>query len=748
LAIETLRPEDVAIKSVPRIDTATVLTQRGFGCGLLAVGCGLLALAPLPPELRAALLGAFVLTGPGIAVVTHLPLPRPAAIAAVPVIGLTTIAGTTTLLSWFHRFPVTALQVVLVAVVGAAILRRPGGFAARPLPRPPDVRHIAAALTAGRRALIRNPAAILLMGALVGWATILPGLRDVPYSQFGLLFVGTGPAIALCTLLVVAAFVVALRQGRLRTATLAIGVAIVIQRLTVTLITDVPIYGWVYKHIGVIDYIQRFQDLPPDRDIYGQWPSFFTTFAWFDNLTGVDPLVVAHIFAPLVHVLIAVEVAAIARLVGLDLRTALTAAMLAELTNWVGQDYFSPQAVALVTALGIAALLIASRTVPAAGYLSIPLFAVLVPMHQLTPYWLCGVAIVLAVTRRLRPWWLPIPYVVLLVGYLIPRVPIVAPYGIFSGFNPVANAQSNIVFEGNFGKLFTSVICRSLSAGVVLLAVVCAVVWWRQHKPCLIPAVLAFSSFALLCSQNYGGEAIFRVYLFALPGCAILIAPLAVQAISIRNDRALVTRSVLAVTGIALGLATCAGLQGYYGLWSLIVEYRSQVVWGNDLMAREQPPVRILSMYLAGLSTRSTADYVRFAEQNPDFDQTLPGMPAALLQDFPSAGQLNHLTADAAAAAGNTYLVFDRQANLALDYYGYLPPGTIARFQDQVRANPQWALYEANDVTTIYKFHRAPAGRSHSLSGGPAPRLAHQTGWLSECSVVGWFNVSTCGAGG
>jgi hypothetical protein len=675
--------------------------------GPLALGCGLTALAPLPPGLRAALLGVFVLIGPGIAVVAHLRLPRPAAIAVVPVMGVAAVAGTTTMLSWFHRWPATEFQLVLIAAVAIALARAPGGFAAIPRPGAADFRHLTGKVAIAWRAMIRSPPLIMLIGALVGWAMILPGLRDAPYSQFGLLFVGTGPAIVVCTLVAVGAFLAALAQGRLRTAALAIGVAIAVQRLTATLITQVPIYGWTYKHLGVVDYIARFQDLPASPDIYGQWPSFFTAFAWFSGVTGIEPIVVAHIFAPLVHALIALQVGAIARLVGLDSRTALMAAMVAELVNWVGQDYFSPQATAFVMALGIVALLIASRSVPAAGYLAIPLFATLVPLHQLTPYWVCGVAVLLAATRRLRPWWLPIPLVALLAVYLIPRLPIVAPYGIFSGFNPVANARGNVSYDGTFGRLFTSVLCRSLSAGVVLLAVACAVLWWRRHKPILIPAVLAFSSFALLSSQSYGGEAIFRVYLFAVPGCAILIAPLVVEAMGIRSSRALVMGGIRACTVAVVCLVTFAGLQGYYGLWSLVVEYRSQVALGDELMAAEQPPVKILTLYPAGLSTRSSADYLRFAQRDNDFDQTLLGMPSALLQDFPSAGQLTELTNRARLFEGNSYIVFDRQADYALDYYGFAGAGTIVQFEDQVRASSAWDLYKTSDVTTIFKFNRA-----------------------------------------
>jgi hypothetical protein len=700
-------PEAVVGRHARPAGPAPIFAAHGALVGLLALGCGVVAATPAPPALRAVLLGIFVLTGPGIAVVMHLPLPTAAAVAAVPTIGLATIAGTTTVLIWFHRWPQHQLLWILLALVAVALLRSPEDLAALRALRAIDLDRLRSKLTLPWRKLTDNPQLILLACALLGWLTILPALRDVPYSQFGLLFVRTGPAILACTLVAVVAFFWALRQNRLRTAALAIGVVVVVQRLTVTLITAVPIYGWTYKHLGVIDYIHRFGSVPPGNDIYGQWPSFFTTFAWFTGVTGVTPIAVAHVFAPLVHVLLALLIAAIARLVGLDQRTALTAAMLAELVNWVGQDYFSPQAGGIVIALGIVALLVASRTAPAAGYLSIPLFAALVPLHQLTPYWLCGIAITLALTRRLRPWWLPIPYAGLLAGYLVPRLPIVAPYGIFSGFNPVANAHSNADFAGTFGKTFTSVICRSLSAGIVVLAVVCAVLWWRQHKPCLVPAVLAFSSFAVLTSQNYGGEAIFRVYLFAVPGCAVLIAPLVVQAISLRPGSRIGRANVLACWAGALFLVTFAGLQGYYGLWSLVIEYPSQVTWGDELMAQERAPVKIITLYPAGFSTRSSADYARFDLLDPNFDQTLPGLPGALDNNFASAGQLTELTTQAGAFQGNTYIVFDRQANLGLEYYGLLGPGMTRHFEDLVGRNPAWHLYRSGDVTTIYKFIRA-----------------------------------------
>ncbi|PRC50892.1 hypothetical protein C6A85_67005, partial [Mycobacterium sp. ITM-2017-0098] len=88
-----------------------------------------------------------------------------------------------------------------------------------------------------------------------GWAVALPGMADAPDSLFGLLFTGTGPALVAVSAVILAAFVVALRRGAMIVAAAAVGAMIVVSRLTATLITDLPLYPWTYKHLGIVDYL-------------------------------------------------------------------------------------------------------------------------------------------------------------------------------------------------------------------------------------------------------------------------------------------------------------------------------------------------------------------------------------------------------------------------------------------------------------------------------------------------------------
>ena len=689
-----------------RLDArAPELTRYYDVAALASAVAGLTSLAPLPSSVNAVLLTVFVLIGPGLAIVTWLRIPLAAAVAAVPVLGLSVVTAATTVLAWFYRWPATGLLLVMVlAVVVSALRHRWQDTGAEPV-RAVTVQQVSFRLSQWWYAARRNRPLILVVVALAAWVVVLFGLGSIAYSQFGLLFVGSGPGLVVCAVMMLGAFVWALRERAVGTAAIAVLGVIAVERLTPTLVTDVPIYGWTYKHLGVVDYIQQFQTLPPKGvDIYGEWPGFFTAFAWFGDITSVDMMSIAHWFAPVIHVLLAVVIAAIARLLGFGMRVALTAAMVAELANWVGQDYFSPQAVALVMALGVVALLVVSTEHRSAAYLSILVFAALVPTHQLTPYWLFGVTVALAVTRKIRPWWLPVPYFAILVAYLVPRLDIVAPYGLLSGFNPVDNAASNVTAVGTFGKIFTSAVCRSLSAGIILLAVVCAILLWRRKRSAWVGTVMAFSSFALLAGQSYGGEAIFRVYLYAVPGCAILIAPILVDALTVRF-RSGVLRRVVPV-GLASGLAyvTFAGLQGYFGLWSLVIGYQSQVTFAKDILANEKPPATIMSLYPAGLPTRISADYIKFAVVDKDFDQPLLALPPAVLEGFPHGGQIEMLTADAAERDGDTYVVFNTQGTAAIRYYGYLPDGAVENFEDQMRSGPDWSVYAQDDNSTILRY--------------------------------------------
>ncbi|MCZ4517899.1 hypothetical protein O4220_05165 [Rhodococcus ruber] len=715
----------------PRVELDRVGTDRPrltmADASVLAALAGVLSMVELPTFLRAILASVLLFCGPGVAILTWVDLPRVARLSAVPTLSIAVMTVMTTGAMWSYRWSPRRMTLLLcILMIGSSIQwYRKNGFPSRSawlhrIRTSTGKQHVrltvrAAFAVLNDRATLRKHLPLLLLAlALVLWLPALPGLRTAQYSQFGLLVSGTGPVLVICMALTLAAFLIAIRRWQVTSAALAVAMAMAVQRLTVTLVTDVPIYEWTYKHVGVTEYILKFSALPPNGvSIYSEWPSFFVVSAWFTHITGFGTLGIAHVFAPMIHVLIAVTIYGLARVMTLNRRTAITAAMVGELVNWVGQDYYSPQAWGLVLAFGFLGLLMTSTVDRRAAYLALIPFAGCVATHQLTPYWLFGVAGVLLVTKRAKPWWLMIPLAVILLGYLFPRLAIVAPYGLFQGFDPVANAESNVQTVGVFGYKVTTLASQATFLAVYMMSGLAVLYAWRRRTTFWAPAVMAFGSIGLLGGQSYGGEAIFRVYLYATAGCAILIAPVVVDALDGRFTLARIPhaprvrqpllRSALVALSTLFVVATgLLSLQGYYGRWPIVQETAAQIEQTERIISAAPDGTTVITIFPAGFPTHMTADYVRLNETNSYFHISLDSIGPGYLLEFPTRDQVAELDAQARSSAEPTYIVLTRQSMETVHYYGYAADSAADRFQGWLRENSDWAVkWEDADIVVF-----------------------------------------------
>jgi hypothetical protein len=308
-------------------------------------------------------------------------------------------------------------------------------------------------------------------------------------------------------------------------------------------------YSWLYKTVGVVQYIDTHGRLNPSIDIYQNWPGFFALMAWFDKVAGVSsPLVYAK-WAQLTFELAALPLLYLAygglklsvrqRWVGLFLFTA---------SNWIGQDYLSPQALSYMLSLGIMAVALkwlytdeprrGPRPYPAehtrrqemmAVAAIVLLFSVTVFTHQLTPYMVVVQLGVLAVVRRLRPRWLPVLLAAIALGFLAPRFGYInSHYGILSNLGKLfRNARPPSLSSSGpvpFSQTTIEHCADALSVGIWGLAAVGA--WHRRRtgQPILGTVLLTVSPALLLALVAYGTEGTLRVYLFSLPWAAALAA--------------------------------------------------------------------------------------------------------------------------------------------------------------------------------------------------------------------------------
>ncbi|WP_422745651.1 hypothetical protein ACN27E_25045 [Mycobacterium sp. WMMD1722] len=539
---------------------------------------------------------------------------------------------------------------------------------------------------------------LVLLACLGAFAYGVRTIPSAPASQFGLL-AAASPLYALSILLAAGAFAIAIRQRNASAAVAATVAMIVCQRLPRVVSTEVPMYAWTYKHLGVVDYIQANHALAHGVDVYNGWPGLFAVTAWFSDLTGVPPIDVAHWFTLFFHLAMAGLVYAAARAWRLGTDQGLVAAFIVVTLNWVEQDYFAPQAVAMLLTVALFTLAGLSRERPVAVPLILVLFAAITISHQLTPYWIFLAVGLLVAGRKFRPWWILLPMAAMLLALFFYNFETTREYANFS-LDVVGNASTNIPGPGAVGQLLTSTVMRTLSVAMWCGAALVLVIRWRRGQPVWALGVLALSPVLILGGQGYGGEAVFRVFLYSLPGCALLFAPILLAGL-----RAATARAAGAVA--VLLLVTAASAQAYFGNWSTNLLTAAQVRAADDLLTQGDYPA-----YITPLSPvwpeRSAGQYVRYAEYDERYDHSLIFQPELLGRHFADDADFDaFMTLIDARTDATTYLVLTEPMADYGAYFGLFPYDAVTNLRERLRDDPRWQTVEDERDLGVY-VHRPP----------------------------------------
>ena len=328
----------------------------------------------------------------------------------------------------------------------------------------------------GSPALNRLALSLPVVVALVVWRL---SLRHVDVANLG--SYGLPPALPITWYLALSLSVVgavtaitARRTSGLIMVVYVVAIAIILFG-TVPVLSAQPHYAWVYKHIGVVRYLEVHGKANPSVDIYNRWPGFFALGAAFSLVAGrPNPETYASwaelFFLLLDVILVMAAVKAITR----EIRIAAGAGLIFIATNWVGQTLYSPQAFAF--ALGLALIVITLRQLRVDGtsyskrltrliervgrvpQLSVQtdttikwphwaaitavlsLDAVIVASHQLTPYMLLFGIALLMLAGVVRPWWVLIVMAIMTVAYLAANFTFIQHnYGLFTSIDPFNN---------------------------------------------------------------------------------------------------------------------------------------------------------------------------------------------------------------------------------------------------------------------------------------------------------------------
>ncbi|TAM71184.1 MAG: hypothetical protein EPN48_02780 [Microbacteriaceae bacterium] len=501
-----------------------------------------------------------------------------------------------------------------------------------------------------------------------------------------------------------------------------------------------------YRHLGIAEYIAQYGQVDPKLDAYFDWPGFFGALGMLADATGVRDLSGLAAWAPLgVNLLLLPMLLATARRLTRNRRQVWAGVWVFFLASWVGQDYLSPQAYALLLLFTVLACVLtvldgwawAVRAVTSGAargrhVLNEVLAIVRTSATRLDPKppWrnthpsrvenvaVAAVCMLLLLAMTVAHQLTPFAVVLFLFGLLLigrnrmPALVIVAAVlpicWLFLGAEPYLSGHFGTVFGsvGNVGAATSASVADRIAGsdahrfvvflrlaetgGVWALAVVGAVVARVRRVTWLAAGVGVVAPFALLPAQPYGGEMLLRVYLFGLPFAACL----AVLPFLPRRPGRLGWKSCAALLLLGSVLATS----------TLVTRY------GNDSMENFTPNELALVDTLYATAPRG-AVLIEAVHDTPwRFTQYAGYQYKTILAARPraDAAPLNCGHVDSIAANAGGYLIVTKSQETAARLLGIGPANAVEDFVATCGAAPGWSVVAQNSDGIVFHIQGVP----------------------------------------
>jgi len=576
---------------------------------------------------------------------------------------------------------------------------------------------------------------VLLAGAGALWAVSLPGYDLRSMTDLGL--VSVTPPLGMAALALIGlAFVLSLRMQRFMPVLPALAVLLLVATVHAlpSLVEDAPRQAVAYIHAGFTDEIERTGQLLTNADARFSWPVFFSLGALVTSVAGVDNAIRLQAWAaPVLQIAYLVPLYFIFRSLTADRRLIWGALFLFVATNWIGQDYYSPQGFNYLLYLTVIAILLRwfrrrdvirpiralvrfferrwprlrrdgaleeleddpDVTAPQRlllGLIVVLLIAVSVASHQLTPFALLAAVGALTVLRRTSLVGLPVLVAVLIaiwisymtVDFLSGHLAgLVEDVGAVGG-TTTRNVARRLV--GSSGHLFVVQVRLFATAALWLIAAAGAIRRFRHGHLDIEAVALAAVPFGLIGFQSYGGEMLLRVYLFSLPFMSFLAAglffPVAGRGLSTASTRA------FAVTAAVLVLVLMLTKHG---------NEKADWISADELAAADY----LYAAAPAGstLATVNRASPIKYRQ----FEQ-YRYVDLRYLYEFdePSAAESFLAGYDSCV-----YLFVSRTQQVNAEMYVGVPPGYWEQARERYRSSPLFSIVFENRDATIYELNSA-----------------------------------------
>lgn len=624
--------------------------------------------------------------------------------------------------------------------------------------------------------------AVLLPAGLVLWVISLPGVNLDAMTGFGLVSVlPVTYFVALAVLCVGFAIAVVQRRSGHRLLLGYTVATLAVLHATSPLLYSTPRYPYVYKHIAVMRFIDRAGTVDRTVDIYHNWPGFFAAGAFVARATGVDPMAFANWADPLFAACGALGVYFVARSLTADRRRVAAAVWLYVLASCTSQTYLAPQSLAFFLALivlGVAIRWLApsrsdrstlvleavdrpltalSRRLlqrwpvlrrirllpelraefpgtvpPAAGRERSPfaaavlllLSAAVVVSHQLSPVFMVVGLLALFVLGRSRSWSSPVLVAVMMaawVGVSYAYVSLHFSLFAFDLFSNVQGVRSDVPSAGSAAHQTVGTVARLATAGMLGLA---AAAWWsapRHRRETFIWGLVSAPALVLLV-QSYGGEAIYRVTMFALPWLCYLASRIVVAPIA----RRLLGAAVVSVAGT---LGAVLFVVNYYGS-DQFNRVRAEEVLASAWFETHTPPGSVLAYLNGNWPTPLTAEYPKHLNVDGNWgagvfsDERFTGYTGRALTPADVAPILT--TMREMGGGGTVYIGIGPAQISDAEQVGLTPPGSLGPFLAALNADPDTRLVFRDGDAYVLELLPEPAGAAAPVAPplpSPAPAI-------------------------
>jgi GT2 family glycosyltransferase len=587
------------------------------------------------------------------------------------------------------------------------------------------------ALHRARRLAPMAPVAPVLIGC-VFWMVSLRGLDLRGMNDMGLVSV-LPPSFFVALAFITAGFLAALFASRVREAVLAAHATafVLFVHGTPAVAYGTLRYAWAWKHVGIVDYIERHGTVNPDiswLSAYHNWPGFFSLATLLTELGGWKDAAGVAAWAPVFFELIfAGAVLLLAKALTDDTRLAWLATWLFLVSNWIAQDYFSPQALCFFLFVVVLALSLryfgvpvtvastaATHSVPAEGAVGtsqrvvlgrgerVALLIVLVlaitfvvSSHQLTPFMLVLALGALVTFGRLELHLLPVLAAVLTLGWITFMCVGFLEGNLYWVVDSIGSLQGNAnatlinLASASSGMRHVALVDRALTLFVAALALIGIVRRVRTGSLDLSAILLAAVPFVMLGANAYGNEMLFRVYFFSLPAMAFLAAAAFLPTPASWNTRFaptfVVGASVLLLTGFCIA---------YYGKERLNYFTKDEVRAARLLYSSAEPG----SLLLSGTYDSPWAfdhyeryRYIALSQETSAIRRRALAHPVETLLDLVEASQARH-----------AYFTVTRSQRAEIDMTGVMPRGSLAAIERAVERSPRFrSVYRGRDASIL-----------------------------------------------